>query len=212
MIDVAELRSFQERFAAIRTLDKTDLVPRAEAIQLSIQDVGTGGCFEHLGCTYLIREKNHYEETSDDFNTKKGYFIFELVCLCIDTGDTVYFEWEYDDELEISITIDRFSFRNVKDEKGAPVDGDDLDQIARDKDAVVVDGETFWYEDDWASVFARNGREEKVYMYEFENEAGTKFLSIEEWQGAGKDEYRIYTSAPVPAGSLVIISKGEISA
>ena len=209
MIDTAELRSFQERFAAIRTLDKEDLVPPDQTRQLSLKDSGSGGFFEYLGHTYRIKEKNAYEETSDDFKTKKGYFIFELVCLCLDTGEIVYFEWEYDDELEIAITCDRYSFRNLKDEDGKNIDEDDLDQIAGDKDAIVVDGETFWYEDDWASVFSRNGKEENVYMYEFENENGTTFLSIEEWQGSGKDEYRIYTSKPVPSGSICIISKGD---
>ncbi len=73
-----------------------------------------------------------------------------------------------------------------------------------------LNGEKFWYEDDWASVYYRGNKEEKVYMYEFENEAHTKFLTIEEWQGSGKDEYQIYTSTPVDPNSIRIISKGDL--
>ena len=97
----------------------------------------------------------------------------------------------------------------MKDDQGQAIDEDDLDQIAEDKDAIVVNGETFWYEDDWASIFIRAGKEENVYMYEFENEDSTKFLSIEEWQGSGRDEYQIYTSIPINPDSISIISKGD---
>jgi len=209
MLDAAEQKSFKHRFAAIRTLEKDALLDHDQTFKLTLKDAGANAFFEYQGQTYMIQEKNCYEETSDDFRTPKGYFIFELPCLCLDTGETVHFEWEYDDELEISITRDRFSFRNLTDEKGEKIDEDDLDQIAEDKDAIVVNGESFWYEDDWASIFSREGRQEKVYMYEFENDGGTKFLTIEGWQGTGRDEYRIYTSQPVSPGSISILSKGD---
>ncbi len=45
-------------------------------------------------------------------------------------------------------------------------------------------------------------------MYEFENEAGSLFLTIEEWQGSSREEYRIYTSVPVNPDSITLISKG----
>ena len=208
MLDAAKQKSFQERFDAIRNLNRNDLISGQDASRLSIRDAALNAFFEYLGQTYWIKELNSYEETSDDFKTPKGYFIYELNCLCLETGDTVNFEWEYDDELEISLTKDRLSFRSLKDENGEAVDEDDLDQIADDKDCVVVNGEKFWYEDDWASIFKRGQKQENVYMYEFENEKGTLFLSIEEWQGSGKDEYQIYTSVPVNPDSITLISKG----
>ena len=108
------------------------------------------------------------------------------------------------------MTLERFSFRNLKDDAGESIDEDDLDQIADDKDVVVINGEKFWYDDDWASVYYRGTKQEKVYMYEFENEVQTKFLTIEEWSGSGKDEYQIYTSSPVNPDSINIISKGDL--
>ncbi|SDU52882.1 DUF4178 domain-containing protein [Desulfobacula phenolica] len=210
MLDIATQRSFQERFDAIRTLDTDQLVSRQEQTSLNIKDVGSQSFFEYSGNTYFVKSLNKYEETSDDFKSKKGYFIHELTCLCLETGDTINFEWEFDDELEVSMTLERLSFRNLKDDEGGVIDEDDLDQIADDKDVIIINGEKFWYEDDWASVYYKENKEEKVYMYEFENQAHTRFLTIEEWQGSGKDEYRIYTSSPVNPNSISIISKGDL--
>lgn len=210
MLDIAAQKSFQERLGAIRTLTKKDLVPGPEKAGLSIQDAGTHSFFEYLGHTYFVKSLKKYEETSDDFKNKKGYFIYELTCLCLETGKTINFEWEFDDELEVSMTLERLSFRNLKDDKGEAIDEDDLDQIAEDKDVIVINGEKFWYEDDWACLYYRGDREEKVYMYEFENENHSKSLTIEEWSGSGKDEYQIYISSPVEPDNISIISKGDL--
>ena len=210
MIDIATQKSFKERFTAIRSLKKKQLISTAQKTSLTLKDVGQDSFFEYLDNTYFITDLNKYEETSDDFKSKKGYFIYELSCLCFETGKTINFEWEFDDELEISMTLERLSFRNLKDDAGESIDEDDLDQIADDKDVILINGEKFWYEDDWASIYYRGSREEKVYMYEFENENHTKFLTIEEWSGSGKDEYQIYTSSPVIPNNISIISRGDI--
>ena len=210
MLDIATQKSFKERFTAIRRLKKKQLVSAAQKASLTLQDVEQHAFFEYLDNTYFITDLNRYEETSDDFKNKKGYFIYELSCLCLETGKTINFEWEFDDELEISMTLERLSFRNLKDEAGESIDEDDLDQIADDKDVILINGEKFWYEDDWASIYYRDGREEKVYMYEFENENHTKFLTIEEWSGSGRDEYQIYTSSPVIPNNISIVSRGDI--
>ncbi|MCK5836947.1 MAG: DUF4178 domain-containing protein [Desulfobacula sp.] len=209
MLDMATQKSFQERFSAIRTLKKDHLVTRQKNAVLSIEDAGIHSFFEYLGNTYFVKALNKYEETSDDFKTKKGYFIYELTCLCLETGQSTNFEWEFDDVLEVSMTLERLSFRDLKDDEGAVIDEDDLDQIADDKDGIVINGETFWYEDDWASVYHRGETQEKVYMYEFENENHTRFLTIEEWSGSGREEYQIYTSSPVDPDMIGLISKGD---
>ncbi len=209
MLDTATQKSFQERFTAIRTLKKQNLASGSEKAEITLQSSGKFSFFEYQGNTWFVKDVNRYEETSEDFKTKKGYFIHELTCLCLETGKTVNFEWEFDDELEIAMTLERLSFRNLKDDAGEAIDEDDLDQIADDKDAIVVNNEKFWYEDDWAALYYRGAKEEKVYMYEFENESHTKFLTIEEWSGSGKDQYQIYTSSPVDPQSIDILTKGE---
>ncbi len=210
MLDTATQKSYQERFLAIRQLDPGLLVPEKDAVSLSMMDLKKGSFFTYLSKTYYVKEINRYQEASDDFKKKKDVFITELTCLCLETGSVANFEWEYDDELEISMTEERLSFRNLKDDEGGTIDEDDLDQIADDKDAVLFSNEKFWYDDDWAAVYQRGSKEENVYMYEFENESRTKFLTIEEWDsGSGKESYQIYTSLPVDPGNISVLSKGE---
>lgn len=209
MLDTATQKSFQERFRVIRMLEKKDLVLPSAKTESDIRDAGKNSFFNYLGKTYFVKDVNRYEETSEDYKQKKSYFIHELTCLCLETGKTVYFEWEFDDELEVSMSLDRLSFRNLKDENALAIDEDDLDQICNDQDVIVADGEKFWYEDDWAAIYYRGAKEEKVYMYEFENENSTQFLTIEEWSNSGREEYQIYTSCPVDPGAIDILSKGD---
>lgn len=206
MMDIALKKSYDERFDAVRTLNQQDLLPETDQSPLS--EAGEGAFFTYMDQTYVIREKALYEETSEDFKTRKGYIVTELTCLNIDTGDTAYFEWEIDDDLEISVTLERTGFKHLTDDAGEGVDGDDLDQIIQDRDAVLFKGEKFWYEDDWAAIYQRSGKEEQVFLVEFENESGTRFLTIEEWQGSGREAYQIYTSQPVTPGHITLVSKG----
>lgn len=209
MLDPGAQRSFEERFAIVRSLSPETLVPEKDQLRLTLQDAGAGDLFTFSGKTYFVRDTARYEETSEDFRTRQGYFLTELTCLCMETGETVFFEWEFDDELTITRTDERISFRELSDENGQSIDGDDLDPIADDGDLILYKGEKFWYEDDWAALYQARDREERVFVYEFENEAGTRFISIEEWQGSGKEEYQIYTSRPVEPGQIRMIRRGE---
>jgi hypothetical protein len=210
MLDTATQRSFAKRFAIIRTLEKKNLLSAGKKARSDIRQAGRNCFFEYQNNTYFVNDINRYEETSEDFKISQGYFIYELTCTCIETGKTVYFEWEEDDELEIAMTIENLSFRDLTDDEGQGIDEDDLDQIADDRDVIMAGKEQFLYEDDWASIYHRQNRQEKVYVYEFENREHTRFLTIEEWQGSGRDEYRIYISVPVDPDSIAILSTGEI--
>jgi len=208
MIDTAVKKSFDQRFSLVRTLEKDKLVPESDQMSLTLMNAEKGSFFICFGDTYYVKEKNRYQEMSEDFTTPQNYFTTELTCLCLETGQMGHFEWEFDDELEVSITLEQTSFKYIKDEEGQAVDEDDLDQIAEDKDAIVYAGQKFWYEDDWAALYLRDGKEEKVYMYEFENEGGSLSLTIEEWTGSGRDEYKIYLSKSVEPEQITIMSKG----
>ncbi len=208
MIDTAVKKSFDQRFSLVRTIEQDKLVPEADQMSLTLMDAEKGSFFTCFGDTYYIKEKNRYQEMSGDFTTSQNYFTTELTCMCLETGHTGHFEWEFDDELEVSITLEQTSFKYIKDEEGQSVDEDDLDQIAKDEDAIVYAGQKFWYEDDWAALYLRDGKEEKVYMYEFENEEGSLSLTIEEWIGSGRDEYKIYLSKSVEPEQITIMSKG----
>lgn len=208
MISVSDQKSFDQRFSLIRTLAPDKILSPEEQTRLTIMDAGQGDCFTCLGNTYFIQEINKYQETSGDYSKLKDYFVTELTCLCLETGAVGHFEWEVDDELEVTITLNQTKFNRLTDDEGQPIDEDDLDQIVDDEDSIVYAGETFEYDDDWAAVYRRNGKEERVYMYEFVNDLSSMYLTIEEWQDEDKEEYRIYISKPVEPAEITLISRG----
>ena len=209
MISVSEQKSFDQRFSLIRTMAPDNVLSQEEQTRLTIMDAGVGGCFTCFGCTYFIQEVNTYQEASEDYSKLKDYFVTELTCLCLETGAVGHFEWEIDDELAVCITLEQTKFKRLTDDEGQPIDEDDLDQIVDDKDSIVYAGESFDYEDDWAAVYRRNGKEEQVYMYEFVNSRSSLSITIEEWQDEDKEEYRIYISKPVNPAELTLITRGE---
>jgi hypothetical protein len=208
MISVSDQKSFDQRFSLIRTLAPDKVLSPEEQTRLTIMDAEAGDCFTCLGNTYFIQEINKYQETSGDYSKLKDYFVTELTCLCLETGAVGHFEWEIDDELEVSVTLNQTKFNRLTDDEGQPIDEDDLDQIVEDEDSIVYAGETFEYDDDWAAVYRRNDKEERVYMYEFVNDLSSMSLTIEEWQDEDKEEYRIYLSKPVVPAELTLISRG----
>nr|WP_320190010.1 DUF4178 domain-containing protein [uncultured Desulfobacter sp.] len=208
MISVSEQKSFDQRFSLIRTLAPDKVLSPEEQTRLTIMDAEVGDCFTCLGSTYFIQEINKYQEANEKYTKLKDYFVTELTCLCLETGTVGHFEWEIDDELEVCITLNQIKFKQLTDDEGQPVDEDDLDQIVDDEDCIVYAGETFEYDDDWAAVYRRNGKEERVYMYEFVNDRSSMFLTIEEWQDEDKEEYRIYSSKPVDPAELTLICRG----
>lgn len=210
MINVADKKSFDKRFSLIRKLDQNRLTDEAEQVDLTIMDAEEGTFFTLFGDTYYVTEVSRYEETSDDFKIPKDYTVTELTCLCLETGHTGHFEWEFDDELEVSITLDQTNFKRITDDEGQPVDEDDLDQIVNDEDAIVYAGEKFLYDDDWAALYKKkSGTSEEVYMYEFKNESSTLSITIEEWTGSSKDDYRIYISKSVRPEEITIVCKSD---
>lgn len=209
MLSVSEQKSFDQRFFLIRALTPDKVLSKEEQSRLTIMDAGVGACFTCFDNTYIVQEINTYQEASDNYSKLKDYFVTELTCLCLETGAVGHFEWEFDDELEVCITLDQTKFKRLTDDEGQPIDEDDLDQIVDDEDSIVYAGETYDYDDDWAAVYRRNGREERVYMYEFVNNRSALFITIEEWQDGDKEEYRIYISRPVDPAEVTLIIRGE---
>ena len=208
MINTADKKSFDKRFALIRKLDRGRLTSDEEQLNLTIMDAEEGAFFTLFGDTYYVLEKSRYEEMSEDFKIPQDFTVTELTCLCLETGHTGHFEWEYDDELEVSITLDQTNFKRITDEEGQSVDEDDLDQIVDDEDSIVYAGEKFLYDDDWAALYKKqSGKTEKVYMYEFKNESSTLSITIEEWTDSSKEEYRIYISKKVRPDEITVLCR-----
>jgi hypothetical protein len=209
MLDPETLKSFEERFNAIRSLNQENIVPKKRQNTLTIMDIKEGGFFILKDKTYFVKQACPYQEASEDFAKELDYTLYELNCLCLENGNNVNFEWEFDDDLEVSITTQRLTFKDLSDEEDQSVDAEDIDQIVDDEDLVIFNKEKFWYEDDWPAFYACRGKKEAVYIYEFENENHTKFLTIEEWgPDKKKQEYQLFLSEPVNPKAITILSRG----
>jgi hypothetical protein len=214
-LDPASKRSYDERFSTVRQITASMLIPEQDQYKLTVKDLKRGGVFRFQGKTYVVLRIGWYNEADDQFNKKK-FITYELNCLCLENGEKRDIEWEEDDGLQVSITSQRLSFRELTDDAGEAIDEDDLDQIVDDDDCIVFQGEKYWVDDDWAALYYRtedDDEPEKVYMYEFMNESKTKGVTIEEWDsGSGKEEYQIYGSRPVnPDDFIILATKGRDS-
>ena len=208
MLDTPTQRSFEQRFAVVRSLKQEDLILPREQARLTLMDVAPKSFFTFLDETYYVQKLAQYHETDAQFAKRTGFVTTELTCLCLGNGNTAHFEFEFDDHLEVSLTLWTIKFRDLTDEGGLDIDEDDLDQIADDKDVVIYQGEKFWYDDDWAAVYMDGDTQEQVHVYEFENEAGNSTITIEEWCGSGREEYKLYVSKPVDSREFTLVSRG----
>lgn len=170
----------QKSFSELRTMGS--LVPKQERFKKTIKDLKEGSFIKVNSLLCKVVAVFNYKSGGDEW--------FEYELFEIKTGRTFYIEYEEDDHVDMYITTKTIKQRDF------PVSMDAIEDMSDEEEgSVIVDGMTFYYEDDYKATFSRNGKSEKLYMYEFENENGTKFLSIEEW-GNDQDgyEYQIFIS------------------
>lgn len=201
--------AFRRQLAAIRTLTPVDLLPTSERWTQTIENIGVNGFISFQGKTYQAFEIGEYRETSDHHEKILESSWQELKLFCIETGETVYLEWEKDDDIIIHVTIEELEFSEIKDDEDEEIDEDDLDQIAEDEDSLFYQGDKFRYKDDCAAVYFRNksAKGEKLWLYDFEDKNGN-CITIEEWLTDGKEEYKLFLSKKLPAESIEVISIG----
>lgn len=172
------------RLAAIRGLNPLSSV---EQNKLDITNLKKGGYLELDGQTWRVTNIFLYLDVKwDNFKPrKKDYWVTELELFSLETGKTMYVEWEIDDELEVCQTDSLVKMRDIKFD-GKSLSRADLDYIADEEEGTVTYGgvDYAYSEDDtWAGRFIKaNGSKDGIPMraYEFESDDDT-FLTIETW-------------------------------
>lgn len=118
--------------------------------------------------------------------------------------DTVWISMEEDDELELAITLKKLKFKDIG------ITRKKLDKIEQDDDGTITYlDELYYYEDCDDAVFYRHGKEdqaEKFSYWEFENEEGNKFLSVEQWNNG---KYDVSYSEKIKLSQLSVYSLGD---
>lgn len=212
-LDNALKRSYSKKFDAIRRLVPEMLIPEDDRWKTPLQDLNVGGFLRYQDKTCIVERAGKYFEFSEDFKKKKKYNWTELRLFCIETGETINIEWEIDDDIEISVTLKEIKFRDLKDDEGADIDEDDLDEICEKGWEIFYKGKRFKYDDDYAAKYYRGfskESDEKLYVYEFLAN-NKEMISIEEWDsGSGDESYEIFVSRSASEDEFELLAKEKI--
>lgn len=215
-LSTAERMEFDRRIAQIRQIDPSAVIEKSERSRLDLRRVKAGGVIRFGGKTYRVTKTATYTETNDRFEKRKNYVVTEFVLFCLENGETRYLEWEFDDELEVSLTERKIPNRELGRaltyDDGEIVDLDDIDEIVEKEWELVFHGKTYDYDDDWSALYeSSDGRTFCVFLAEFgDDDVG--WLTVEAWSEDGKEEgdweYELYLSLNLSAASIEILSYG----
>lgn len=181
-----------------------------------LRAVKKGGLLRFKGRTWRVTDLTVYNETDNSFKKQKGYQIFELTCTSLETGETRYVEWEFDDELEIYVTTKKLRFGSLRRiETGGPLKVEILDHLEHDEDGVAVDGRQYWIDrnDCWAAIWTPLGKNPcAARFYEFYLEGdddGEKPLTIEVWIEGDEKEPEVYLSEKASPRDFEVLALGQ---
>lgn len=204
MIDITD------RLKAIRGLNPVAEKDRAE---LEITSLKKGGYIDLNGQTWKVINKFMYLDVKwKNFKRRKNdYWVTEFELFSLNTGESIYIEWEIDDNLEICQTDAMIKLRDIK-YNGKNINRKDLEYIADEEEGEVsVNGTTYAYSEDntWAGLFYKDTTEKEgipMRAYEFEANSG-KNLTVETWHEDDDDrpEREAFLSHPIKSQSIVVL-------
>tara|TARA_R110000765_G_scaffold7963_8_gene26152 strand:+ start:6560 stop:7126 length:567 start_codon:yes stop_codon:yes gene_type:complete len=169
-METTKKENLQARFDAAKALKPASSNPP------SIKELVEGSSFLFEDNIYVVKNVFKYTELKKK-KTKLGDSWNELELFNIDTGETKYMEVEEDDEVLVYFT-DEFGIKL----RQYQLNGDSLEELVDNEGQI----DNIFYEDDYEARFERNGKEEDLWIMEFET--GSKWLCVEGWE-KGDDEY-----------------------
>ncbi len=166
--------------------------------ELRIENVEAGGMIHISGIGPNLDEfdvkilaKHLYREGTSSWYELEGE----------STEGKVWIDLEEDDELELNITLKKIKLRE------AGLSKKDLERIDDEEEGeITFEGETYIYEDSDRAIFYKYGDEsngEPFYYWDFENEAGNKFISVEKWEDG---EYDVSYSEPIASHQVSVFN------
>ena len=187
------LRRIDRQFDAVRGMPEP--IPPRERYRHGIQDLATGSYLRCKGQLYQVVGISEYREKNEKWA--------ELECFSLTSGETTTFEWEQDDEIEISINGPGMSLAEVG------VSADQVEEMSDEEEGKIsFDGRTYHYDDDYGATYFRGGSSEgeKVYFYDFETKDEKFCLSVEEWgdESAGY-EYKAFVSEYLEPDAIEVV-------
>ena len=171
--------------------------------ELRIENVGAGGVLK------LTSVGPNMEDFDVNIVSRHTYHEGEYTWYELegDRGDDkVWITLEEDDEVELSIVTKKLKMRDLG------ITSEQLTEFDDEEDGEFqFEGEPFYYEESDRAVFYRHSNDkdaEQFYYWEFENEEGTKYLSVEKWSDG---KYDVSLSYPVKLSQVTVYSNGAPS-
>lgn len=205
----------KRRLSAIRGLEP---LHENERTSYNITALKKGGYLELDGNTWKVINVFMYLDVKwSSFRPRKNdYWITELELFSLNTGKTIYVEWELDDELEICRTDALVKMRDIQFD-GKPLKSADLEYIADEEEGdVSINGVRYSYNEDdtWAGLFfKRRGEKDGVPMraYEFESSDG-QYLTVETWHEDDEErpEREAFLSHTVRSEDITVLQIEEV--
>lgn len=199
------------RLAAIRGIDRTKLVAPDKRFNPDFARISSGAVVSFENRTYVVRSVSFYDETSWNFKKNENFRVYEWQLFCLETGETVWFEWECDDEVVAYLSTQELDSDPRK--YGATdwksfLDDDRLDSSLR----IRHGGKSFGYDDDesWAAKYYRNGQGEPQYVraYEFESASG-ECLTVEAWGKNMEGGVQVWLSRRILPSAVTLLVQGS---
>ncbi len=200
--------SVKERLSAIRELNLNN---HSKDSKLTLENLGSGGFLDLEGETFKVINISHYLDVKwNNFKKRKSdYWVTELELINLFSGESLFVEWEIDDELEVSKTLTEVTMREIL-HQGKALTRNVLDEIAEEEAGEVkCRGKTFHYIEDetWAALYykSKNAEPIPVRMFEFESDDGT-YLTIEAWEdGDDRPSREAFINTSVNAQTINVL-------
>jgi hypothetical protein len=199
------------RLQAIRGLD----LSKPAKGKLNLKNLTQGGYLDIKGETYQVVSVSRYLDVKwDNFKKRKDdYWVTELQLVHLVSGSHTFIEWEFDDELEISETLNEVKLRDIKF-SGKPLTRGTLEAIAEEEEGTVsCDGKDYHYveDDTWAALYYRLADSDgmPVRLYEFSAD-DDECLTVEAWHvEEDKPSREAFVSQGVKPQSVVVLQQGN---
>lgn len=170
-------------------------LPDEDRWSQSVKKLTHGAVFKIGEALYLVSgNRSKYDQ--------KGYewFEYKVIALTgVHLGETHYFEWEEDDQLELSLSYQKLTIAAIEFDNPSP-------EKAR---KAKLDGRTYQRDEKYTAKYYRNetGAAEKVMVIEF---VGKKHLnlSVEIWDSG---ETEVWLSHSISPSSVQILTQGQKS-
>lgn len=167
---------------------------------LRIENVGPGGVIK-LSSVGPDMEDFDVSITSKHSYREGGYTWYELEG---DRGnEKVWIDVEEDDHLELAVVLKQLKLRDLGISKS------DLEKMDDDEEGeFLFENEKFYYEDSDRATFSRHSDKndsEDFYYWEFENDEGDKYISVEKWSDGS---FEASLSVPLKDSQVTVYSIG----